>query len=313
MAAADSIQVMPGGGVLRLDGCLHATLGHHGVGITHAELGRDYGFGTVLHGDDGRRTASAASADDEDVGFKIGFAQIEQFRFDPGVALQHIGDFGGEQLTLVGADVDLTAGLRLVVWVELVQNIFAVRRRTWEEKPAFQTWPVQTACCGFQRLFLGIPSYILDTLNAPLFHRDPCRNISFSNRSSWPIMRSSYSLSYCRLLTSLIRFSSSAAFGARYLPYNPFGQHADVVLDDLGGTANGAQSAHNAVEGQIHDGCDISAFGRLNVIHDLEILRTGFGAGVAGHAAEDFWIEHLDGRDIRFDLFDVIEGFVGRG
>ena len=123
MPAAHGIQVVAGGGVLRFDSSLHSALGHHGVGIPHTEFGGDDGFGAVLHGNDGGRTSGAAAADDQNIGFIIGIAEVKQFRFDAGVALQHLRDFCCENLTLVGADADLFAGFLLVVRMEFVEDI----------------------------------------------------------------------------------------------------------------------------------------------------------------------------------------------
>ncbi|MFC1657736.1 hypothetical protein ACFL2P_04130 [Candidatus Moduliflexota bacterium] len=42
------------------------------------------------------------------------------------IRLQHLGDLGGEQFTLVGADADLPLGARLEVGVKPVENVLAL-------------------------------------------------------------------------------------------------------------------------------------------------------------------------------------------
>ena len=126
MAAAHGVQIMVVGGVLLgLGRRLDAALGHHGVGVAHAQLGGDDDLGPVLLGQERRGRARSAAADDQDVGLIIHAGEVQGVRVDPALGMQQADHLVGDPVTLVRADEDLRPSLLLVIGVVL-QDRFAL-------------------------------------------------------------------------------------------------------------------------------------------------------------------------------------------
>ena len=103
VTAAVGIEKMLSGAVAGLVGGLDAALGHHGVGIAHAQLGDDHHGGSVVVGLNGCRSACAAAADDENVGGIVRPGKVNADPFQTGLALQKLRQFQGNLFALVGA------------------------------------------------------------------------------------------------------------------------------------------------------------------------------------------------------------------
>ena len=77
-------------------------------------------------------------------------------------------------------------------------------------------------------------------------------------------------------------------------------------MGDARRAAGGADAAHHAVEGQLRALLVVAALGIGDVLHHVQALGAGVGAGVAAHAGVDLRIElHHDGL-IRGNLLDVV-------
>ena len=128
MAAAVGVEEMLGRGVVGLVGGLDAALGHHGVGVAHAELRDDHDLRTGLVSLDGGRAACAAAADDENVRLVIGLREVKLLVQDARFTLEQVGQLQRDLLALVGAEAQLGELLGAVVGMELPeQRILFVR------------------------------------------------------------------------------------------------------------------------------------------------------------------------------------------
>ena len=85
------------------DSGLDAALGHHGVGVAHAQLGDDHHGGSVVVGLNGCRSARSAAADDENVGCIVRPGKVNADPFQTGLSLQQFCQFQGNLFALVGA------------------------------------------------------------------------------------------------------------------------------------------------------------------------------------------------------------------
>ena len=117
MAAAESIQVVDSGGIVFLVGSLDTALGHHGVGIAHAQLGDDHYLGAGVVSLDSGRGTGTATTDNQHVGVVIDLGQIDIGGIDTAICLQQRGQLGGDFTAFVGADSQLGKLTLLVVGV----------------------------------------------------------------------------------------------------------------------------------------------------------------------------------------------------
>ena len=76
MTAAVGIQKVLGGGIVGLVGSLNAALRHHGVGVTHPELGHQQHTGTVFIGFNRCTAACTAAADNQHIRLIVWARQI---------------------------------------------------------------------------------------------------------------------------------------------------------------------------------------------------------------------------------------------
>ena len=105
MAAAEGVEEVDGGRIVLLVGSLDAAFGHHSVGVADAELGDDHRLGARVVGFDGRGSARAAAADDEDVNVIFDVGEVDILRLDAAVGLEELAELMRDLLALVGADL----------------------------------------------------------------------------------------------------------------------------------------------------------------------------------------------------------------
>ena len=125
MSSADGVEVVAGWRIGARNGGLHAALGHHGVGVAHAQLGGDQRLDAIARRGDRGPAASAAAADDEKIGFVVGLRQMDvhQLGLDHRMSFQDLGHLAGELLAAVGADADGALGARCEIRMVLGQHI----------------------------------------------------------------------------------------------------------------------------------------------------------------------------------------------
>ena len=104
MTAAEGVDKVDRGRIVRLVRRLNAALGHHRVRVAHAELRDDHGLCADIVGLNGRRSARAAAADDEHVDVIAHVAQVDVACLDAAVRLEHLGQLVRHLLALVRAD-----------------------------------------------------------------------------------------------------------------------------------------------------------------------------------------------------------------
>jgi hypothetical protein len=128
VAAAHDVEVVVVGRVLvALGGRLDAALGHHGVGIAVAQLGRHDAPWRPARGQDRRRGSGAAATDDEHVGLVPGSARFTCLGIHPAGGLDEIGDLVGDGVALGWSNLERAPALLLEVGVEL-QAFLALSR-----------------------------------------------------------------------------------------------------------------------------------------------------------------------------------------
>ena len=128
VAAAVGIQKMLRRGIVRLICRLNAALGHHGVGVAHAELRDEQHLCTRFLRLDGRRAAGAAAADDEHVRVIVRIRQIGQLFFDAGLSLEQRRQLQRNLAALARADAERCKLVLTVIGMERPeQNVLLLR------------------------------------------------------------------------------------------------------------------------------------------------------------------------------------------
>ena len=129
VAAAEGIQKVLGRAVVGLVGGLDAALGHHGVGVTHAQLGDHHDVGAAVVGLDGCRSAGAAAADDQHIHVIVGVLQIDGQITDAGMGLQQCSQLHRHLVAFVGAHLQVGELLLTVVGMIGGQQLFLLLGR----------------------------------------------------------------------------------------------------------------------------------------------------------------------------------------
>ena len=129
VAAAEGVQEVLGRAVVGLIGGLDAALGHHGVGVAHAQLGDHHDVGTAVVGLDGRRSAGAAAADDQHIHVIVWVLQVNGQIADTGMGLQQRCQLHRHLVALVGAHLQVGELLLTVVGMIGGQQLFLLLGR----------------------------------------------------------------------------------------------------------------------------------------------------------------------------------------
>ena len=93
MSSAERIQIVAHRAVVLLVRGLNTALGHHGVGVAHAQLGGDQHPGPGLFGLQRRGAAGPAGADNQHIRLIIGLSPFQGNPQQPGIGLQQISQF----------------------------------------------------------------------------------------------------------------------------------------------------------------------------------------------------------------------------
>jgi len=118
MPTAHHVQVMDGRRVVGFICRLNTPLGHHGIGITKAQLGSQDDFSPVLARQYRRRSPGPAPANDQHVGVVVNLLQVQAIGVQVAAALHDVGQLQRHALPLAHPDADLAHPLADVVGVE---------------------------------------------------------------------------------------------------------------------------------------------------------------------------------------------------
>ena len=124
VTAAECIDKVNCGRVVRFVRRLNTALRHHRVRIPHTELGHDHDGCTGAVCFDCRSSTCTAAADDQHIGIVIGLRQIDTVSGDAAVRLQHIRKLMRNAVAFVRTDLQGFKLILSVVGMECRENGF---------------------------------------------------------------------------------------------------------------------------------------------------------------------------------------------
>ena len=284
VSAAESVDVVNCGRVVGLISSLDSALCHNGVGVAYTKLGHDHNVRAGSLGLDSCRRACSATSDDENVNIVGNVVKVYRVCRDAAVSLKHLCELVGDLLTLICTDLEqlelvctvvgviggkqlflllcghscgLVAGIILTTSFDLLYQFFDIRR-------------IHTIA----------PLFLYLAVVVKLFHLG---NGLLHKVLEQLLVSTVLDLNEAVCQVSRLRGEVLAVYTAS--------KQRDLRMRDTCGASRRADSAHNAVERQLGALLEVTSLGGSDVLHNVQLLSTALGAGVAADAGIDLGIE----------------------